>query len=127
MPRTLTMTFRRADYRGAACLEYSWVPEGKRRTLILAPGVRELANADSVSGAASHVQVYVLNNNNRASTEMWQFPPGPPRPHELTAALIDVRAPLEAIGTAFYAGGPSASDVRQLDDYGRKCPAELGN
>ena len=122
------MTFRRADYNSAACLEYSWVPEGKRRTVILAPGVREQSSTDSVpdSVMASHVQVYVMSNN-RASTEMWQFPPGPTGPYALAAALVDVHAPLEVIGTAFFVNGPSIPDTHGLEDYGRNCPAGLGN
>jgi len=122
MATTATMTFRRTDYSGRGCLEYSWVPEGKRRIIILGPGQAEHTQADTVPDnlKISQVQVYVLSND-ELSTEMWQFPPGPPHTHPVTTASVSVLAK-EAVGTVQYTDGTQAADTRHLDAYPRKCP-----
>jgi hypothetical protein len=75
----ITMDFWRDDHTGPACLEYSYVPEGKRRIIQLRPGQQEAIQADTVPDdlKPSHVQVYTLTNNDTVSLDMWQFPPGP--------------------------------------------------
>jgi hypothetical protein len=77
---TLDMTFSRDVYNGPACLEYSWVPEGKRRTILLKATQQSGSSKDQVSSDLhpSHVQVYSLTNDEQWSTEGWQFPAGPP-------------------------------------------------
>jgi hypothetical protein len=61
----ITIDFWRDDYVDGACLEYSYVPEGKRRTLLLKPGQQEASQTDTVPDdlEASQVQVYTLTNN----------------------------------------------------------------
>jgi len=125
MATTATMTFGRTDYSGRGCLEYSWVPEGTRRTIILAPGQAEHTQVDTVPDnlKISQVQVYVLNNG-ELSTEMWQFPPGPPYAHPVATASVRVLA-REAVGTVQYTDGTQAADTTHLDAYLRKCPTGL--
>src|ERR1039458_6094077 len=76
----MEMTYWRDIYNGHACLEYSWVPEGHRHTILLNAGQQESRRSDPTSEGLrpSHVQVYVLTNDLH-STEGWQFPPGVPQ------------------------------------------------
>ena len=122
MPASVTMTLSRTDYSGRGCLEYSWVPEGKRRTIILAPGHAEHTQVDTVPSNLniSHVQIYVLNNG-EFSTAMWQFPPGPPHAYPVATASVRVLA-IEAVGTVHYTDGTQAADTKHLDAYPRQCP-----
>ena len=125
MPKMLTMKFWRDDYTEGACLEYSWVPEGVRRVITLDPGQQAGDRTDPVSDdlKPSHVQVYRLVNNKRVSTEMWQFPPGPPYTDPVDGATVEVyEGRLEAVGTVRYADGSTASDTRPLDPFPRPCP-----
>lgn len=106
MSKPVTINFTRDEYQDAACLEYSWVPEGKRRVIQLHPGDRTGTQTDSVADDLhpSHVQVYTLNSNNRVGLTMWQFPtiPGP----EIGKAFVNViQARLEAIGEVQYDDG----------------------
>jgi hypothetical protein len=125
MPTTATMTFRRTDYSGRGCLEYSWVPEGKRRIIILEPGQAQHTQIDTVPDnlKISQVQVYVLNNG-ELSTATWQFPPGPPYAHPVATASVSVMAK-EAVGSVQYTDGTKAEDTRHLDAYPRQCPTGL--
>ena len=49
--------------RDPRALEYSYVPEGKRRTILLRAGQQEHIQIDTVPDdlEASHVQVYTFN------------------------------------------------------------------
>jgi hypothetical protein len=119
----VTMKFSRDVYSGAACLEYSWVPQGKRHTIQLLPGKKEDTQTDSVSADTnpSHVQMYSLSNNQKVGLKMWQFPPGPPRSTPVIRATIEV-TDKEVVGTVYYLDGSSASDKHQLDPAAPKCP-----
>lgn len=125
--KTVTMRYWRENPTGPACLEYSWVPEGKRRDILLNPGMREGSSSDSISATLnpSHVQVYVLVNNFNESTEMWQFPPGPPYSSPIVSASVEVYTGLKAVGKVTYADGTTASDTHMLDPVPRKCPTGL--
>jgi hypothetical protein len=125
MTKQITMRFWRDDYIGPACLEYSWVPEGLRHTILLTPGQQEGSQTDSISDDLnpSHVQVYRLDNNNMVSTEMWQFPTGPPHTAPVDGATVEVyQQRLEVVGTVHYADGTSAYDTHSLDSFPRPCP-----
>ena len=90
MAMQITMKFWRDDYSRPACLEYSWVPEGLRHTILLAPGQQEGSRTDPISDNPSHVQVYMLDNNNQVSAEMRQFPSGPPHNTPVDGATVEV-------------------------------------
>jgi hypothetical protein len=127
----LEITFWRDVYSGPACLEYSWVPEGHRRTILLKPGEQVKSNNDLVASDLhpSHVQVYVLTND-RHSTEDWQFPPGPPHPTPVVSARIDVvEREMYAGGTVSYADGSKSTPPQRqkLDRLARKCPTGLSD
>ena len=129
---TITMDFWRDDYTGPACLEYSYVPEGKRRTIQLRPGQQEAIQDDTVPDdlKPSHVQVYTLTNNDAVSLGMWQFPPGPPYVLPVIGAqvsvfmahssLLDVLRPLDhVLATA------RSCDLRMLAIRDRKKAVSL--
>jgi hypothetical protein len=125
MAKKITMTFWRDDYTGPACLEYSWVPEGKRHTIQLKPGQQEGSETDSISDDLnpSHVQVYRLTNNEMVSVDMWQFPPGPPHSLPVESAKVDVFQARElAVGVVRYTDGTTAAGAIVLDNYPRPCP-----
>ena len=118
------MTYWRDVYNGHACLEYSWVPEGHRHTILLNAGQQESRRSDSISEELrpSHVQVYVLTNDLQ-STEGWQFPPGPPHPTPVVRAVVQVfEGKMESVGTVYYADGSSATQTQTLTKVPRKCP-----
>lgn len=81
----LEMKFWPDVYEGPARLEYSPVPEGRRRTILLKPGEQSGSSPDQISQGVhpSHVQVYVLTNDGH-SLEDWQFPAGPPHASPVT-------------------------------------------
>ncbi len=125
MPKRITMKFRRDQFAGPGCLEYSWVPEGVRRTILLNPGKQEGSRTDAIADDLnpSHVQVYRLNNNDMVSTEMWQFPPGPPYEYPVDGAFVEViQDKMLAIGTVHFSDGATASDTHELDPFPRACP-----
>jgi len=114
MAQQLTMIFWRDRYDEPGYLEYSWVPEGKRRTIDLAPGEQEGSRSDPGPTDASHVQVYRLSNG-RLAIQDWQFPPGPPYKSPVIAAIVQViERTMEAVGIVHYADGTNATDRRPL-------------
>ena len=124
----VTMTFRREDYRGRGCLEYSWVPEGKRHDIVLAAGEATDSEHDHVPQDIhpSHVQVYALTNGKMTSPP-WQFPPGPPSAHEIVSATVVVAASGKVTGTVEYVDGRHTSGNTRLDGIWRKCPTGLAS
>lgn len=115
------MMFSRDVYDGPACLEYSWVPEGKRRTVKLLPGRKEGTGLEPTSKEASHVQVYTLSNNGQVGLERWQFPPGGPHSSRVVGATVGLKG-TEVTGTVYYEDGTTASDKHTLKGPAPKCP-----
>ena len=123
----IEMRYWRDVYHEAACLEYSWVPEGRRRVILLPRGQQEGNRTDPIAGDLnpSHVQVYSLTNG-MYSTEGWQFPPGPPHATPVVRAQVEVfEKEMEVVGTVYYADGSTASQTQKLEKVLRKCP-EIG-
>jgi hypothetical protein len=120
-PLKTNMEFKRDLYNGKGCLEYSWVPEAKRRLVQLNAGTREGAGQGPVATEASHVQVYALTNG-QYSLKDWQFPPGPPHSSPVAGATIEVKE-IEAVGTVFYQDRSSATDRKALVPMPVTCPA----
>jgi len=121
---TVTMEFWRDEYlQGGACLEYSWVPEGLRRVIVLGAGQQQGASVDDVDDV-SHVQVYVTRNDEPvASLENWQFPPGGPGPAPIERARVELHVrDMVAHGTVWYLDGTTVSDSRELEPVPRPCP-----
>jgi hypothetical protein len=121
----ITMDFWRDDYTGPACLEYSYVPEGKRRTIHLRPGQQEALQTDTVPDdlKASRVQVYTLTNNDVVSLDMWQFPPGPPYVLPVIGAQVSVlQERMVAAGVVTYSDATVNSGSAPLDPFPRPCP-----
>ena len=122
---TITMDFWRDEYAGPACLEYSYVPEGKRRTILLRAGQQEHIQIDTVPDdlEASHVQVYTLTNNDAVSLAMWQFPAGAPYILPVKGAQVSVlQERMLAAGMVTYTDETVNSGSAPLDPYPRPCP-----
>ena len=114
MAEDLTMILWRDVYNEPGFVEYSWVPQGMRRDIDLAPDQQEGSRADPGPGNASHVQIYRLTNG-RWAVQNWQFPPGPPYKAPVIAAIIQVlERRKEVVGTVHYADGTSAKDTYKL-------------
>src|SRR5580692_4060470 len=111
------MKFWRDVYNRPGCLEYSWVPEGRRRVILLEAGQQEGARTDPIAAGLkpSHVQVYSLTNGIH-STEGWQFPPGPPHLTPVVSARVEVfESRMEVVGTVYYADGSTATQTQKLE------------
>jgi hypothetical protein len=129
MAKEIRMKLWRDDYTGPACLEYSWVPEGKRHVIRLAAGEQTRTVVDTIGDTTdpSHVQVYCLVNNKKVSTANWQFPPGPPASSPVVAASVHVyQKEFKAVGEVHYLVGTPKKDDRPLDDFPRPCPESPG-
>jgi hypothetical protein len=124
----ITMDFWRDDHTGPACLEYSYVPEGKRRTILLRPGQQETTQTDTVPDGlkASQVQVYTLTNNGEVSLAMWQFPPGQPYALPVVGAQVSVlQERMVAAGMVTYSDLTVNCGCAPLDRYSRPCPQDM--
>ena len=115
------MTFSRDVDAGQTCLEYSWVPQGKRYPIWLLPGEKNSRTDATSESKPLHVQVYRLSNNKQVGLKLRQFPPGLPHPTPVVRTTIEV-SDKEVVGTVYYQDGSSASDKRQLDADAVKCP-----
>jgi hypothetical protein len=134
------MRIQRDNADHFACLEYSWIAEGKRDTipdrmgkrehmLGLGPGQPQGVQTTMVTVQASKVQVYVLTSiephRAGASIEIPFFPLGKSPSAPLIRANIEVfQKRMEVVTTAYYADGSALSDTHKLDDYPRLCPHE---
>jgi hypothetical protein len=77
MPTYATMVFSACRQEGQACIEYSWVPTGRRHTIRLHANAAD-SETDKVA-KTTHVQVYALRNVGMGlPAGGWQFPAGPP-------------------------------------------------
>jgi hypothetical protein len=111
------MIFWRDLYEEPGSVEYSWVPQGIRRDIRLAPDQQVGSQSDPPSGHAlvSHVQVYELTNG-RLGIGNWQFPPGPPHKSPVIAAIIQIlQHRKEVIGIVHYADGTTAKSSHPLE------------
>lgn len=117
-----TLVFWRDDDDGPACIEYSWVPEGKRRVILLSAQQDEGSRTDPVLDNVSHVQLYRLASTGRGA-DSWQFPPGTPRSSPVIYATVEVfHSRGELVGTVHYADGVSRTDTFPLKTSALPCP-----
>jgi len=121
-PPKWSMIFTRDLDKGKACMEYSWVSEGKRRVIHLEQNVKEGEGDGPTVRDASHVQVYALTNG-QYSLKEWQFPPGPPHSSPVIGATIELKE-VEAVGTVYYQDQTSATDTKALAPMPVKCPTK---
>ena len=123
---TIRMEFWREPHGDKGCIEYSYVPEGRRRNIVLPPGVQEGYSDDVVPDGTrpSHVQVYVATTGMPpASLEMWQFPPGPPYHLPIKRARVELHGRRGvAVGIVWYEDGHEARDEHPLEPIPRDCP-----
>jgi IPT/TIG domain-containing protein len=121
-PAKSNMVFTRDLYKGKACLEYSWVPEGKRRVIQLNPNTQEGEGDGPTAKEVSHLQIYALSNGLYGLRD-WQFPPGPPHRSAVVRAIVEVKE-TEAVGTVFYHDRSSATDRKALVPMPVACPTK---
>ena len=122
--KELKMVFRRDDHEGRGCLEYSWVPTGVRHHILLASGIPEGSETDSVGDdPITNIQVYVATNNNEVNIEMWQFPPVGGAPIAGARVELFQRRRL-IVGTAYFENGTNATYSADLKVGGKKCPTQ---
>jgi hypothetical protein len=124
MARQVSMVFWRDVCVLSACLEYSWVPEGKRHVIQLGPNQSEDSTTDSITipDDISYVEVYRLMSNG-VGTDSWQFPPGQPHTSPVIYSAIEVfEERMEVVGTAHYADGSHVSGTRMLNRSPLLCP-----
>lgn len=127
MSKQTTMKFWRDKYKGPGCLEYSWVPEGRRRYINLQPGMEQGSSTDIIDDSLepSNVQVYIASSNGEVSIEMWHFPAVARKNSPIVSALVLIFEGAGLIvGTAYYADGTVTSELAKLDRQGRVCPEE---
>lgn len=109
------MVLWRDVYEGTARIEYSWVPEGKRKPLALLEPEDEDIRIDDVSDDITQVQVYRLDLGGFGTVD-WQFPAGPAHKYPVISAVVQIFVRRgEAIGTVHYADGTTATDTRRLE------------
>jgi hypothetical protein len=117
-----TMVFWRDNSDGPACVEYSWLPQGVRRVILLDSTEDEGNRSDTTDTDISHVQVYRLASNERGA-DGWQFPPGPPYSSPVIYGAIEVfEQRMEVVGTVHYADGTSRRDTYALKTRALPCP-----
>jgi hypothetical protein len=123
MTRNMTMTFSRDVGTSPSCLEYSWVPTGARRHILLDAGSPEGSETDAFADDyyPSQVQVYVLCDGNQSAMG-WQFPSGPPRGKVVGASVTVSHQQKQVVGKVWFVDGSTAAEERKLDQFARKCP-----
>ena len=129
--RIATLVFRRDDDFLRGCIEFSWVPTGMRRQIILPPGVPQ--GVDSFSypfdpHAPSVLQIYVLNNDGKGGPLSFgggNFPPGTGTASPIVVALAEVFAGQHALRLTFDCeDGSIFQNWVPLDKMPRMCPMQ---
>ena len=116
MPNVATLVFAACRNEDVdACIEYSWVPTGRRHVINLANGKPSDHSTDPAP-QATHVQVYKLRlGKYGVPPNTWQFPAGPPPGNKYLASATVVASGKRAEGYAVYDDGTSAvPDTVQL-------------
>jgi hypothetical protein len=119
-PPTSHMVFERNLSKGNACLEYSWLSEGKRQLIQLNSNIKEGEGAGPMANDASHVQVHALTNGLYGLKD-WQLPSGPAHPSPIVRAIVEVKE-IEAVGTVFYQDQSQRTETKALLPMPIKCP-----
>jgi hypothetical protein len=125
-PGRLPIIFRRDLYEEGACLEYSWVPEGKRHVMRLEPLQQQDSESDPLDDVSQIgcVQVYRLVSN-RVGADSWQFPETASYDSQIVAALVQVsERDMLVVGTVFYADGTSKRTPYPLNKSPLPCPEQ---
>jgi hypothetical protein len=104
---------------GSACLEYSWVPTGRRMTLQLPLGQNVASRVDQVDTDITQLQVYSLVDGNLGISNVWYLPPNPDK--SIAFATIYVSGG-EVVGTEQFTDGTSVQDKRLLKSNPLPCP-----
>lgn len=122
-PPTSNIVFERNLSKGNACLEYSWLSEGKRplvQLIQLNSNIKEGEGAGPTAKDASHVQVHALTNGLYGLKD-WQLPTDPAHPSPIVRAVVEVKE-IEAVGTVFYQDQSQRTETRALLPMPIKCP-----
>jgi hypothetical protein len=117
-----SLTLLRDDDHLPACIEYSWVPTGKRHPIQLAPGQSQDSQSYDYQ-SATNVQIYVATIGDE-SIANWQIPIRGEKQILHAVIALSVRA-RRLFGTVFYEDGTSFQDQIELQHERRKCPTGL--
>jgi hypothetical protein len=123
MPDQRSLTILRDNVTEGGCIEFSWVPTGKRIPIVLPAGQRQ-GTSVVTTDEATNVQVYVLTQG-RKSLASWQFPAVGKK--QLVSASIAVREAQNVVdAVAFYEDGSHEAFSRKLENEHRMCPTDPG-
>jgi hypothetical protein len=117
--KNCVMVFGRDDPGAPACLEYSWVPIGKRIPLLLPHDQNVVSHLDQVDTDISQVQVYRLVDGN-VGTDTWYLSPAEKNKSIVYATIYVARG--QVVATQYFADGTSVTDARLLKSNPLPCP-----
>ncbi len=115
------IVFGRDNLAGSACLEYSWVPTGRRMQLQLPHGQHVASRVDQVDTDIAELQVYSLVDGNLGITSIWYLPSLPSPPRSIAFATIYVSRG-QVVGTEQFTDGTIVQDRRLLQRDPLPCP-----
>lgn len=126
--KIVTLVFRRDDDHGRGCIEFSWIPTGQRRHIILMPGVSQGSDTFSYPFDPTDpriMQIYVLNNEGRGplSIENVQYPGGTGTTSPIFLGVAEVFESQRVLRLTFHCeDGSTVQNWVALEPELRHCP-----
>ena len=113
---TLVFSCCPSEGQSGSCIEYSWVPTGRRHTIKLSQGGPSGARTDP-DAAVTMVQVYSLRHGRYGQAQTangWMFPAGPPpQGKALAGAVVHVVGSI-AYGYGLYDDGAASAVEKHM-------------
>jgi len=126
--KSVALLFRRDDARGRGCIEFSWIPTGQRRHVILMPGISQGSDTFSYPFDPTDpriMQLYVLNNEGKGplSIENVQYPGGTGTASPIFLAVAEVFESQHVLRLTFHCeDGSTVQNWASLEPVLRHCP-----
>jgi hypothetical protein len=100
-----------------AILEYSWIPQGMRRSISLQVGEGQKCQTDSLPTGENYAQVQVYQVSSGGlplvGLDNWQFPPGPPHNAQLICVIVELFMQRKiAVSVCIFSDGSTVTDFR---------------
>jgi len=110
-----------------ACLEYSYIPSGKRRSLQLSQGQHAITRVDQLEPEEIYSLVQVYSVQTEQSGASWNcFPSTGARNSPLVVVIFRLHhANREVVATAYYEDGTDYSETSELVPTSIECPSGL--
>jgi hypothetical protein len=110
----------------AACLEYSYIPSGQRRSIELPAGTHAVSRMDSLNSSETYSLVQVYTVQTKGAGASWDdFPPPPAPKSNLATIIFQIRHDDgEVVATVYYWDGTSYSGTAPLQPTDIPCPSE---